>query len=152
MDLTDFPAFRYDIPDEKGIYIPLPVDGIFMKLGSGSRRWFLIRSRPVAALANLARFANDDDRVWSVKKNMFVVAAFGCVVKGWWVFFAPQCTITCFSSKSRETEDVANNIYYSWECMTSLSTKPWYHYWESWFLFFLFVVWNDRAVMAVMAG
>ena len=24
---------------------------------------------------------------------------------------------TCFSSKSRETEDVANNIYYSWECL-----------------------------------
>ena len=29
MGLTDFPAFRYDIPDEKGIYIPLPVDGIY---------------------------------------------------------------------------------------------------------------------------
>ena len=23
MDLTDFPAFRYDFPNEKGIYIPL---------------------------------------------------------------------------------------------------------------------------------
>ena len=46
MDLTDFPAFRYDFPNERGFTFHCP----------GSRRWFLI-SRPVAALANLATFA-----------------------------------------------------------------------------------------------
>ena len=56
---------------------------------------------------------------------------------------------TCFSSKSRETEDVANNIYYSWECL-------WHPFLQSRDITiekpFFFVVWNERPVMAVMAG